>query len=61
MVSEGKTEGVIQVCRKARPNEPVGPDFTPSDLAELTMVGSILAKYLATLPPMEPLPKGAKS
>jgi hypothetical protein len=62
MVSEGKTEGVIQISRKARPNEPVGPDFTPSDLAELTMVGSILAKYLATLPPMvPPPPKGAKA
>ena len=62
MVAEGKVEGVVQISRKARPGEPVGPDFTPNDLAELTMVGSILAKYLATQPPIPPTPpKAAKS
>jgi len=62
MVSEGKVEGVIQISRKVKPGEPVGPDFTPKDLAELTMVGSILAKYLAAQPPIPPTPpKAAKS
>ena len=62
MGAEGKVEGVIQISRKAKPGEPVGPDFTPKDLAELTMVGSILAKYLATQPPLPPAPsKIAKS
>ena len=62
MVTEGNVEGVIQISRKAKPGEPIGPDFTPKDLAELTMVGSILAKYLATQPPIPPTPpKAAKS
>jgi len=51
MVTEGKVVGVIQVSRKARPGDPVGPDFTPQDLAELTNVGSIVGKFLASLPP----------
>lgn len=50
MIAEGKVIGVIQISRKARPGEPVGADFTPRDLSELSTVGSILAKYLATLP-----------
>jgi hypothetical protein len=62
MITEGKVEGVIQVSRKVKPGEPVGADFTPKDLAELTMVGSILAKYLATQPPIPPAPpRTAKS
>ncbi len=62
MVSEGKIVGVIQISRKARPNEPVGPDFTANDMAELTMVGSILAKYLTTVPQPPPPPaKGGKA
>jgi hypothetical protein len=61
LAAEGKVEGVIQISRKARPGEAVGPDFTANDLAELTMVGSILAKYLATLPSIAPPPpKAAK-
>jgi len=51
MIAEGKVVGVIQVSRKAKPGEPVGPDFTPRDLTELTAVGTILGKFLATLPP----------
>jgi hypothetical protein len=56
MIAEGKVEGVLQISRKARPGEPLGPDFTPKDLAELTLVGSILATYLATQPPIQRTP-----
>jgi GAF domain-containing protein len=51
MIVEGKVVGVIQISRKARPGDPVGPDFTPADLAQLATVGSILGKYLSELPP----------
>jgi GAF domain-containing protein len=51
MVVDGKVMGVIQISRKARPGEPVGPDFTQADLAQLAAMGSILGKYLAELPP----------
>jgi hypothetical protein len=50
MVVEGKVVGVIQISRKARPGEPVGPDFTHADLAQLATVGSIMGKYLSELP-----------
>jgi len=50
MVVEGKVVGVIQISRKARPSEPVGPDFTQADLAQLNTVGSILGKFLSELP-----------
>ena len=50
MVIEGKVVGVIQISRKARPGEPVGPDFTQADMAQLATVGSILGKYLSELP-----------
>ena len=50
MIVEGKVVGVIQISRKARPGEPVGPDFTQADLAQLATVGSILGKYLSELP-----------
>jgi GAF domain-containing protein len=52
MIVEGNVVGVIQISRKARPGEPVGPDFTQADLAQLTTVGSILGKYLSELPPL---------
>ncbi len=54
MISEGKVAGVIQISRKGRGTDPLGPDFTPQDLAELSAVGSILGRYLATLPAMTP-------
>jgi len=54
MIVDGKVVGVIQVSHKAKPGDPVGPDFTPKDLAELNMVGTILGKYLVTLPPAPP-------
>jgi hypothetical protein len=54
MVTDGNVVGVIQISRKGKPGEPVGPDFSPRDLAELTTVGTILGKYLATLPPVAP-------
>lgn len=54
MIVGGKVVGVIQISRKARPGERVGPDFTPADLAQLTAVGSILGKYLAELPASSP-------
>src|SRR5271169_2062854 len=50
MIVEGKVVGVIQISRKARPGEPVGPDFTAADMAQLATVGSILGKYLTDLP-----------
>jgi GAF domain-containing protein len=50
MLVEGKVLGVIQISRKARGGEPVGPDFTPADLALLTTMGTILGKFLAELP-----------
>ena len=50
MIVEGKIVGVIQISRKARPGEPVGPDFTQADMAQLSTVGSILGKYLSELP-----------
>lgn len=50
MIVDGKVVGVIQVSRKGKPGEPVGPDFTPRDLVELSTVGTILGKYLMTLP-----------
>jgi GAF domain-containing protein len=51
MIVDGKVVGVIQLSRKARPGEPVGPDFTQADLAQLATVGSILGKYISELPP----------
>ena len=54
MIVDGKVVGVIQISRKAKPGDPVGPDFTPHDLSELLMVGTILGKYIITLPPPPP-------
>jgi hypothetical protein len=51
MLVDGKVVGVIQISRKAKPGDPIGPDFTPGDMAELTTVGTILGKYLVGLPP----------
>jgi hypothetical protein len=56
MMTEGKVVGVIQISRKGKPGEPVGPDFTPRDLAELSTAGSILGKYVAALPATPPAP-----
>jgi len=50
MIAEGKVVGVIQVSRKGRGGDVIGPDFTPRDLAELNAVGTILGQYLAALP-----------
>lgn len=58
MIVAGKVVGVIQISRKARPGERVGPDFTPADLAQLTAMGQVLGEYLAGLPaPSPPPPK----
>jgi GAF domain-containing protein len=54
MIADGKVVGVIQVSHKGIGGQSIGPDFTPSDLAELASVGSILGKYLMTLPDQEP-------
>jgi len=54
MLTEGKVVGVIQVSRKGRAGDVIGPDFTPRDLAELTTVGSILGKYLSSLSDVTP-------
>ncbi len=50
MIVEGEVVGLIQVSRKGKPGESVGPDFTPRDLTELTKAGTILGKFLVTLP-----------
>jgi GAF domain-containing protein len=54
MLTEGKVVGVIQISRKGRGGDVIGPDFTPRDLAEITTVGSILGKYLSSLPDVPP-------
>jgi hypothetical protein len=59
MVAEGKIVGVIQISRKARPGDPVGPDFTQADLLQLATVGSILGKYISELPAPPSIPRKA--
>jgi GAF domain-containing protein len=56
MIVDGKVVGVIQVSHKGTAGSALGPDFTPRDLAELMAVGSILGKFLATLPYTAPAP-----
>ena len=51
MVVEGKVVGVIQLSRKGKAGDPIGADFTTEDLTELNSVGTILGKYLVTVPP----------
>ena len=50
MIVDGRVLGVIQMSRKARQGDPVGPDFTHADLALLSSVGAILGKYISELP-----------
>jgi len=54
MLTEGKVVGVIQISRKGRGGDVIGPDFTPRDVTELMTVGSILGKYLSSLPDVPP-------
>jgi len=56
MIVDGKVVGVIQVSRKGKAGDAIGPDFTPKDMTDLTAVGAILGKYLATLPAAAPAP-----
>ena len=56
MITEGRVVGVIQISRKGRGGDQIGPDFTPRDMNELTAVGSILGKFTATLPFVPPKP-----
>lgn len=56
MIVDGKVVGVIQLSRKGKAGDPIGPDFTPNDLNELNMVGTILGKFLVTLPAGAPGP-----
>ncbi len=51
MIVDAKVVGVIQVSRKGRAGEPIGPDFTLSDLNELNTAGTIIGKYVLTVPP----------
>lgn len=51
MIVEDKVVGVIQVSRKSKPGDPVGPDFTPRDVADLVSLGTILGKFLAAFSP----------
>lgn len=50
MIMGGKVVGVIQISRKARPGDPVGPDFTPAELGQLATAGSVIGKYISELP-----------
>lgn len=50
MIADGNVVGVIQISRKGRAGDVIGPDFTSRDLAELSTVGTILGKYLSSLP-----------
>ena len=50
MIVDGSVVGVIQISRKARACDQVGPDFTHADLAQLASVGSVLGKYISELP-----------
>ncbi len=54
MIVNGKVVGAIQISRKGKPGEAVGPDFTAQNLAELTTVGTILGQFVAELPPPPP-------
>lgn len=58
MLVDGKVVGVIQVSRKGKAGDPIGPDFTPTDLAELNAVGTIIGKFLVSVP--APPSKAAK-
>ncbi len=61
MIAEGKVTGVIQVSRKGTPGDPLGPDFTPQNLTDLTTAGAILAKvFLKLVPPGRPSAPPAK-
>jgi hypothetical protein len=51
MIVEGKIAGAIEVSRKGKASDELGPDFTARDLVELQIVGTILGKFLMTLPP----------
>lgn len=50
MIVDGKVVGVLQISRKARQGDSVGPDFTHADLAQLSSVGAVLGKYISELP-----------
>ena len=50
MIVDGKVVGVIQLSRKGKPGDRIGPDFTPSDLTELNTAGTIVGKFIATMP-----------
>jgi GAF domain-containing protein len=54
MIVNGKVVGAIQISRKGKPGDPVGPDFSPRDLGELTTVGTILGQFVADLPAPAP-------
>jgi GAF domain-containing protein len=62
MMADGKVVGVIQVSRKGRMTEPIGEDFTPQDLFNLTAAGKILGAYFSTVPaePPKPTPVGSR-
>ncbi len=51
ILADGNVVGVIQVSRRGKAGDPMGPDFTARDLAELTTAATILGKYFVTLPP----------
>jgi len=61
MIVEDKVVGVIQVSRKARPGDPVGPDFTSAELAELDKVGEAIGKFLAEFPAPPSIPPKRKA
>jgi signal transduction protein with GAF and PtsI domain len=56
VIVKERVVGVVQVCRKARPGERMGPDFKSGDLAQLSGVAAVLGKFLAEMPAAAPTP-----
>jgi len=47
IVRDNRVIGVVQLCRKGISGTDAGPDFTPSDLAELKKLDDLLARFLS--------------
>ncbi len=44
---DDKVVGVVQISRKGRSTADAGPDFTPSDLRDLTSVTGVLGRFIS--------------
>jgi len=49
IVKDNRVIGVVQLCRKGISPIDAGPDFTPSDLAEVKNLGELLTRFLSLL------------